>query len=147
MDEIGNSRRLCYNARRQDSAVLHLFCTIRQLCSSFFPAMLPRFHCRQATIHPTLAIAKMRVKKSDHCTGSTGTHIFFTILSISFIGVGLGSLFKHRIVIDALKFLPSCLGNLKLSTEHWHLTYPSKEDVRLPSLSVIARPGNHNPTS
>lgn len=72
------------------------------------------------------------------------TYIFLQA-SIPFLRIGLGSLFKHRIVIDALKFLPSCLGNLKLSTEH-HPTYPGKEDVWLSSLGVIARPGNHNAT-
>jgi hypothetical protein len=69
------------------------------------------------------------------------THIF---LSVSFLDIGLGSLVKHRIDIDTLKFLPSRPGNLKLSMEH--LTYPGKKDVWLPSLSVIARPGKHNTT-
>ena len=69
----------------------------------------------------------------QHCT-----HIFLTNTSVSFLDIGLGSLVKHRIIIDTLKFLPSCLSNLKLSTMHWHLTYSGKEDVWFPTLSIIA---------
>ena len=69
------------------------------------------------------------------------THIF---LSVSILDIGLGSLIDS-IVIDTLKVLPFCLSNLKFSTEH-PVTYPSKEDVWLSSLSVIVWSGNHNAT-
>jgi hypothetical protein len=98
--------------------------------------MQPRSRYHPTTIYPMLAIAKMRVKQSYHYDTSGNTHICLTILSVSFLVIGLGSFFKHRIVIDTLKFLPSRLGNRKLTMEY--LTYPGKEDVWLPSLNVIA---------